>query len=69
VCDQQDVFVRVVVARRFLPAGPRQGPAELGSRNLGPGTLPPPLEQARVDLWGQTREEWRRQPFNAPAHR
>jgi RimJ/RimL family protein N-acetyltransferase len=33
---------------------------KLGSRNLGPGKLPPPFEDARVDLWGQTREEWRR---------
>lgn len=31
---------------------------KLGSRNLGPGSLPPPYEQATVDLWGQTREEW-----------
>jgi RimJ/RimL family protein N-acetyltransferase len=33
---------------------------KLGSRNLGPGRLPPPLAEDRVDLWGQTREEWRR---------
>jgi RimJ/RimL family protein N-acetyltransferase len=33
---------------------------KLGSRNLGPGKLPPPLQDDRVDLWGQTREEWRR---------
>jgi RimJ/RimL family protein N-acetyltransferase len=31
----------------------------LGSRNLGPGTLPPPYSDARVDIWGQSREEWR----------
>ena len=33
---------------------------KLGSRNLGPGKMPPPYEHDRVDLWGQTREEWRR---------
>src|SRR5687767_3785642 len=32
---------------------------KLGSRNRGPGRLPPPFHEARVDLWGQTREEWR----------
>ena len=35
---------------------------KLGSRNLGPGRLPPPFEADRVDLWGQTREEWRARP-------
>ena len=32
---------------------------KLGSRNLGPGKLPPPFQESAVDLWGQTREEWR----------
>jgi RimJ/RimL family protein N-acetyltransferase len=31
----------------------------LGSRNRGPGQLPPPFEHDTVDIWGQTREEWR----------
>jgi len=31
----------------------------LGSRLLGPGKLPPPNENAPVELWGQSREEWR----------
>ncbi len=31
---------------------------KLGSRNRGRGTLPPPFEHDRVDIWGQTREEW-----------
>jgi RimJ/RimL family protein N-acetyltransferase len=31
---------------------------KLGSRNLGPGKLPPPYEHDPIDLWGQTREEW-----------
>ena len=29
---------------------------KLGSRNRGPGRMPPPFADARVDLWGQTRE-------------
>jgi RimJ/RimL family protein N-acetyltransferase len=32
---------------------------KLGSRNLGPGKLPPPFQEASVDIWGQSREEWR----------
>lgn len=32
---------------------------KLGSRNLGPGRLPAPFAADPVDLWGQTREEWR----------
>jgi len=31
---------------------------KLGSRNRGPGQLPPPFTDARVDIWGQTRDEW-----------
>ena len=34
---------------------------KLGSRNRGPGRLPAPFADSRIDLWGQTREEWRRQ--------
>jgi RimJ/RimL family protein N-acetyltransferase len=30
----------------------------LGSRNRGPGRLPPPFAESPVDIWGQTREEW-----------
>jgi RimJ/RimL family protein N-acetyltransferase len=32
---------------------------KLGSRNLGPGRLPPPYQDDAVDIWGQSREEWR----------
>ena len=32
---------------------------KLGSRNRGPGRRPPPFEQSNIDLWGQSREEWR----------
>jgi len=31
----------------------------LGSRNLGRGTLPPPFQESIIDIWGQSREEWR----------
>ena len=30
----------------------------LGSRNRGPGKLPPPLDVHAIDVWGQTRGEW-----------
>jgi RimJ/RimL family protein N-acetyltransferase len=32
---------------------------KLGSRNLGPGKLPPPFQESVIDLWGQSQEEWR----------
>jgi RimJ/RimL family protein N-acetyltransferase len=35
---------------------------KLGSRYLGPGTLPAPYTDDRIDLWGQSREEWRSRP-------
>lgn len=31
---------------------------KLGSTNRGPTRLPAPFESARVDAWGQTREQW-----------
>lgn len=31
----------------------------LGSVNRGPGTLPPPLDAYPIEIWGQTREQWR----------
>ena len=31
----------------------------LGSRNLGPGKLPAPFEDVQIDIWGQSREDWR----------
>ncbi len=30
----------------------------LGSRNRGPGRLPPPFEDSPVEIWSQTRAEW-----------
>ena len=36
--------------------------ARLGSRNLGPTRLPPPLDELTIDRWGQSREEWRARP-------
>ena len=32
---------------------------KLGARNRGPGRLPPPYETAPIEIWGQTREDWR----------
>ncbi len=34
----------------------------VGSRNLGPTRLPPPLHELSIDRWGQSREEWRARP-------
>jgi RimJ/RimL family protein N-acetyltransferase len=31
---------------------------KLGSRNLGPGRLPAPFQEAPIDIWGQSRDEW-----------
>lgn len=31
----------------------------LGSVNRGPGKLPPPLDTYPIEIWGQTREQWR----------
>ncbi|WNG14209.1 GNAT family N-acetyltransferase [Cystobacter fuscus] len=31
----------------------------LGSPLLGPGKLPPPYDSSPIELWGQSREEWR----------
>ncbi|NZA27034.1 GNAT family N-acetyltransferase [Luteimonas sp. SJ-92] len=33
----------------------------LGSRRLRAGRLPAPFEEVPVDVWGQTREQWRAQ--------
>lgn len=30
----------------------------LGSVNRGPGRLPEPMQDLRIDLWGQTRDDW-----------
>jgi len=35
---------------------------KLGSRNRGLGRLPPPIEHEQIEIWGQTREEWRARP-------
>ena len=31
----------------------------LGARNRGPGQLPAPFEAARIDIWAQSRADWR----------
>jgi RimJ/RimL family protein N-acetyltransferase len=44
---------------------PSQRLAErLGSSNRGPGRLPPPFEHFEVDVWGQTRAQWRARMLN-----
>lgn len=37
----------------------------LGSRILRQATLPAPFEYEHVDVWGQTRDEWRSRPSSA----
>jgi RimJ/RimL family protein N-acetyltransferase len=32
---------------------------KLGSKKLGPVTLPPPYDTTFIEAWGQSREEWR----------
>lgn len=32
---------------------------KLGATNRGPGRLPPPYDVRRVDIWGQSRAQWR----------
>ena len=34
----------------------------LGSVNRGPGKLPPPIDHYPIDVWGQSREDWRARP-------
>lgn len=31
----------------------------LGSTNRGPGRLPEPMQDERIDLWGQSADQWR----------
>ncbi len=33
---------------------------KLGSTRLGPGRLPEPYHEKQIELWGQTREQWRK---------
>ena len=46
-CIDPDNLASAGVARR------------LGSANRGPGKLPPPFEHYCVDIWGQTKTQWR----------
>ena len=39
---------------------------KLGSRLIGPGQLPAPFEHDTVDLWGQSRVEWRERRVSWP---
>jgi len=38
----------------------------LGSNNRGPGRLPAPFETTRIDIWAQTRAEWRARRAHRP---
>ena len=38
----------------------------LGSKLLGRVQMPPPYDQATIDAWGQTREEWRARKVREP---
>lgn len=40
-------------------AGSQALARRLGSTNRGPGALPAPFEAVRVDVWGQSRDQWR----------
>ncbi len=31
----------------------------LGAKNRGPGKLPEPFQDVRIDIWGQTRADWK----------
>ena len=43
--------------------GPSQRLAErLGAYNSGAGRLPPPFEDAPIEIWRQTRAQWRARP-------
>jgi RimJ/RimL family protein N-acetyltransferase len=55
VLDWQEVIHVIDVENVASQAVARK----LGSRNRGRGRLPAPYEAAVVDIWGQTREEWR----------
>lgn len=39
----------------------------LGSVNRGAGRLPPPFHNHPIDIWGQTRDEWRARSKNGAA--
>jgi RimJ/RimL family protein N-acetyltransferase len=50
-----DVIHSIAPANAASPAVAKK----LGSINRGPGTLPPPYENSPIDIWGQSRDEWR----------
>lgn len=51
-----DDVIHVISPENLASAGVAK---KLGARNRGPGRLPAPYEDVDVEIWGQTREEWR----------
>ena len=53
-----------LLPRRHLSILPEIAPRSVrlarrvGSRNRGRGRMPPPHDEAVIDIWGQTRREW-----------
>jgi RimJ/RimL family protein N-acetyltransferase len=39
----------------------------LGSINRGPGAMPAPYQDAKVEIWGQSRDDWRRRQAVKPS--
>ncbi len=50
-----DEVIHVIAADNAASAAVAR---KLGSRNRGPGRLPPPYEATLIDVWGQSRAEW-----------
>lgn len=40
----------------------------LGATNSGPGKLPAPYEEVRIDIWRQSREQWLARRASSPIH-
>lgn len=57
-----DVLEWTDVIHSIAPGNPASQAVarRVGSRNRGPGQLPPPREAMAIDIWGQSREEWQR---------
>jgi RimJ/RimL family protein N-acetyltransferase len=60
--DWSDVIHVIDVGNEASKAVARK----LGSRSHGLGRLPPPHETATIEIWGQTRAEWRARSSTGP---